>query len=83
MKIGMLWQFLGVKRLEQHVADATRVYVAKYGVSPDCCHVHPDTLTAAGSPAQLCGIVMAADRQVLRKHLWIGHERGHTAATPV
>jgi hypothetical protein len=83
MKTGMLWQFMDVKTLEQHVADATRAYEEKNGVAPDLCHVHPDTLTAAGSPAQLGGLVIVSDRQVLRKHLWIGHEPGHSTPSPV
>jgi hypothetical protein len=74
---------MAVKSLEQHLADATRAYVAKNGVAPDLCHVHPDTLAAAGSPAQLDGIMIVSDRRVLYKHLWIGHELEQPAAAPV
>ncbi|MEJ2413540.1 MAG: hypothetical protein P8Y34_11200 [Anaerolineales bacterium] len=89
MEIGMLWFDNDHKSsIPSKVEKAARYYQEKYGVNPDLCYVHPQTITAGNGkkkgartkksqePLRIGKILVLKNDKVLPDHFWIGIRNG-------
>lgn len=74
MKIGMLWfdesREVGIV---QRIARASDYYQSKYGLKPNLCFVHPNTINE-GAPLSEVPLKVKASQTILENHFWIGVE---------
>lgn len=89
MEIGMLW-FDNDKKasIPSKVEKAARYYTEKYGVNPNLCYVHPQTVKGENGngkgksrksdrqPLKIGTILVLKNEKVLPDHFWIGVRNG-------
>lgn len=68
--VGLMFYLAG-KPLSETLAYGVDYYRKKYGKEPEVCIVHPEGLEEVGS---LNGLLIKAERYVLRRCVWIGYE---------
>lgn len=78
MRIGLLWfDNRPDAPLEEKIRQAALRYRQKFGRPPNCCYVHPNTLTGASKDSvQVNGFAVRVIPigNVLPHHFWIGLE---------
>ena len=70
--IGLLWYDNSAKDLAGKIAEAAQRYRERFGGEPNVCYVNPADLPTGECQAN--GIRMRTATNILRHHLWLGHE---------
>ena len=70
--IGLLWYDSSAKELVVKIAAAAQRYRERFGGEPNVCCVHPADLPTGECKTNGIRVLTAAN--VLRHHLWLGHE---------
>ena len=74
MDVGLLWYDDSKLDFGVKVLEAAERYKQKYGSSPNCCYVHPESLP--DDRPRTNGIKVVASSAVLPNHFWIGIRLG-------